>query len=190
MSTTTTTAAATATTACTNLYDSPNQDTTCAMPYTGNHTDIMKKCCGDAQIVSYHNDCGIYCVALDQTISDLADCLYENGAPWEAVFCSVPKSVSSSVASKTKDAAVPASAQASVISGGDDDDDKDSSDKDSDDKDSDDSDSTASGTASSASSTSTGNAAAGVIPQSSVSTLGLTIGALLFSSMALGAFNI
>ncbi|KAJ4169660.1 hypothetical protein NW754_005812 [Fusarium falciforme] len=193
MSTTTTTAAATATTACTNLYDSPNQDTTCAMPYTGNHTDIMKKCCGDAQIVSYHNDCGIYCVALDQTVSDLADCLYENGAPWEAVFCSVPKSVSSDVASKTKDAAVPASAQASVISGGDSDkdDDKDKdSDKDSDDKDSDDSDSTASGTASSASSTSTGNAAAGVVPQSSVSTLGLTIGALLFSSMALGAFNI
>ncbi|RSL53476.1 hypothetical protein CEP54_010389 [Fusarium duplospermum] len=189
--TTTTTAAATATTACTNLYDSPNQDTTCAMPFTGNHTDIMKACCGDAQIVSYHNDCGIYCVALDQTVSDLADCLYKNGAPWESVFCSVPKSVSSDVASKTKDAAVPASAQASVISGGDDnkDDDKDS-DKDSDDKDSDDSDSTASGTASSASSTSTGNAAAGVVPQSSVSTLGLTIGALLFSSMALGAFNI
>ncbi|KAH7273149.1 hypothetical protein MRS44_003645 [Fusarium solani] len=192
MSTTTTTAAATATTACTNLYDSPNQDTTCAMPYTGNHTDIMKKCCGDAQIVSYHNDCGIYCVALDQTVSDLADCLWDNGAPWEAVFCSVPKSVSSDVASKTKDAAVPASAQASVISGGDSDkdDDKDKdSDKDSNDKDSD-SDSTASGTASSASSTSTGNAAAGVVPQSSVSTLGLTIGALLFSSMALGAFNI
>ncbi|RSL42943.1 hypothetical protein CEP53_011936 [Fusarium sp. AF-6] len=189
MSTTTTTAAATATTACTNLYDSPNQDTTCAMPYTGNHTDIMKACCGDAQIVSYHNDCGLYCVALDQTVSDLADCLYKNGASWESVFCSVPKSVSSDVASKTKDAAVPASAQASVISGGDDDDDKDS-DKDSDDKDSDDSDSTASGTASSASSTSTGNAAAGVVPQSSVSTLGLTIGALLFSSMALGAFNI
>ncbi|KAM0418914.1 hypothetical protein ACHAPT_012179 [Fusarium lateritium] len=192
MSTTTTTAAATAATACTNLYDSPNQDTTCAMPYTGNHTDIMKACCGDAQIVSYHNDCGIYCVALDQTVSDLSDCLFKNGAPWESVFCSVPKSVSSDVASKTKDAAVPASAQASVISGDDDKDDDKDKDKDSDDKDkdSDDKDSDSTSTASSSSSSETGNAAAGVVPQSSVSTLGLTIGALLFSSMALGAFNI
>ncbi|KAF4471166.1 hypothetical protein FALBO_1909 [Fusarium albosuccineum] len=189
-------APATATTACTNLYDSPNQDTTCAMPYSEKNLDYMKSCCGDAQVVSYYNDCGLYCVALDQTIGDLRDCLFDKGAGWADVFCSVQNKKGDAensskliaAASKTEDADVPATAEASVVANGDDDDKDDSKD----DKDSDDSDATSTDTssASSASSTESGNAAPGVAPQSGVSTLGLAIGALLFSTFAVGAIQI
>ncbi|KAF5571355.1 hypothetical protein FPCIR_11977 [Fusarium pseudocircinatum] len=183
MSSTTLSTASAVPTACTNLYDTPNQDNTCAMPFKANHTEIMQKCCGDAKIVSYYNGCGLYCVALDQTIGDLAKCLFANGAPDADVFCSGSKKTT-----KTKDADVPATAQASVISG--DDDDKDDDDKSSTGTAS--GTSTATGTSSSSSETSTesGNAAAGFAPKSSINTLGLAIGALLFSSMAAGAFQL
>ncbi|WKT42368.1 hypothetical protein QSH57_007204 [Fusarium oxysporum f. sp. vasinfectum] len=144
MSSTTLSTASAVPTACTNLYDTPNQDNTCAMPFKDNHTEIMQKCCGDAKIVSYYNGCGLYCVALDQTIGELAKCLFSNGAPDADVFCSGSKKTT-----KTKDADVPATAQAS-----------------------------------------SGNAAAGFAPKSSINTLGLAIGALLFSSMAAGAFQL
>ncbi|KAF5019537.1 hypothetical protein F66182_8452 [Fusarium sp. NRRL 66182] len=189
MSSTTSTAVAAVPTACTNLFNTPNQDNVCAMPYRDNNDDIMKQCCGDAQIVSYYNDCGIYCVALDQTIDDLRDCLFDNEAPDADVFCS-----GNNTTTKTQDAEVPASAQASVISGGDAEDSNDDGDDSSASATGDDASSTATGTGSSSESTSTstetGNAAAGVGPQSGISTLGLTIGALLFSSLAAGAFQL
>ncbi|KAM0541070.1 hypothetical protein ACHAPJ_013395 [Fusarium lateritium] len=180
-STSVSTAASAVPTACTNVYDTPNQDNVCAMQYKDNHTEIMQQCCGDAKIVSYYNECGLYCVALDQTIVELQKCLFDNGAPWEGVFCSGNKKTT-----KTKDASVPATAQASVISNDDDDD------KDDDDKSSKTSDasgtSTGSSSSSSETSTESGNAAAGFAPKSSISTMGVAIGALLFSSMAAGAF--
>ncbi|KAF4957778.1 hypothetical protein FSARC_11187 [Fusarium sarcochroum] len=183
MSSTTLSTASAVPTACTNVYDTPNQDNVCAMQYKDNHTQIMQKCCGDAKIVSYYDECGLYCVALDQTIVELQECLFDNGAPWEGVFCSGNKKTT-----KTADAKVPATAQASVISGDDDDED----DKDDDDKSSKTADasgtSTGSSSSSSETSSETGNAAAGFAPHSSISTMGLAIGALLFSSMAAGAF--
>ncbi|KAM5350995.1 hypothetical protein ACJ41O_003718 [Fusarium nematophilum] len=180
-------APATATTACTNLYDTPNQDATCAMPFKDSYIDIMKACCGDAKVVSYYNDCGLYCVALDQTVADLEKCLLGKEPLPQDVFCS-----GKNTSSLTSDPAVPATAQATVISGGDDDDDDSSKDDDKDSNDDDDSETsgTSTGTAAASTGTNTDNAAPGVVPQSSVSTLGLAIGALLFSSMALGAFQI
>ncbi|KAF4980432.1 hypothetical protein FZEAL_3548 [Fusarium zealandicum] len=193
MSSVTTSAAATANTACTNLYDTPNQDTVCAMPYKNNYVDMMKECCGDAKVVSYYNDCGLYCVALDQTTEDLSNCLWDQGALDQDVFCSNK----TANASKTKDADVPASAQATVLSGDDADDTKDDKDADKDDKDSnndkdsdDSNDSDATGTADSSTASNTDSAAPGLAPQSSISTLGLALGALLFSSMAVGAFQV
>ncbi|KAM5376241.1 hypothetical protein ACJZ2D_005612 [Fusarium nematophilum] len=153
-------APATATTACTNLYDTPNQDATCAMPFKDSYIDIMKACCGDAKVVSYYNDCGLYCVALDQTVADLEKCLLGKEPLPQDVFCS-----GKNTSSLTSDPAVPATAQATTSG-------------------------TSTGTAAASTGTNTDNAAPGVVPQSSVSTLGLAIGALLFSSMALGAFQI
>ncbi|KAH7208720.1 hypothetical protein DER44DRAFT_770677 [Fusarium oxysporum] len=182
MSSTTLSTASAVPTACTNLYDTPNQDNTCAMPFKDNHTEIMQKCCGDAKIVSYYNGCGLYCVALDQTIGELAKCLFSNGAPDADVFCSGSKKTT-----KTKDADVPATAQASVISG---DDNKDDDDKSSTGTASGTSTSTGTSSSSSETSTESGNVAAGFAPKSSINTLGLAIGALLFSSMAAGAFQL
>ncbi|KAI6772925.1 hypothetical protein HG530_003883 [Fusarium avenaceum] len=181
MSTTTTTSLAPLSSSCTSVFNTPNQDNVCAMIYQGNATDVMSKCCGDAQLVAYQNDCGVYCVAIDQTIVELGDCLFANGAPRANVFCS-----GNETTTKTEDAKVPASAQASVI------------DADGNDKDDDDETASATGTStktsssSSASETSseTGNAAAGVAPKSTFNTVGLAIGALLFSSIAAGAFQL
>ncbi|KAF4973616.1 hypothetical protein FSARC_156 [Fusarium sarcochroum] len=179
MSKTTSSVAATKT-ACAGIYDTPNQDNVCAMFRKDNHTDIMRECCGDAKIITYADDCGVYCVALDQTIDQLSKCLYDNGAPDDkGVWCS-----GNSKTTKTQDAKIPATAKASEISKDDDKDDDD------DDKDKDKDDDKSTSTASSSKSSETGNAAAGIIPQAGMSTLGLAIGALLFSSMAIGAFEL
>lgn len=102
-------------TACTNLYNPPNQNAVCAMPSTSTYLDYMSSCCGDAQIVSYDDNCGIYCVALDQTISDLIECLMEEGAEEKPqdVFCS-----GNTTESKTEDGDVPSSAGVSVVATG------------------------------------------------------------------------
>ncbi|KAF9770025.1 hypothetical protein IL306_012470 [Fusarium sp. DS 682] len=182
MSSTVSTAIAAPSTGCASLlYDIPNKDNTCALPSKSNNTEILQKCCGDAKIVSYRDDCGIYCVALDQTIDDLSDCFFSHGAPRADVFCS-----GTNKTTKTKDAAVPATAQASVISN-DDDKDKDES---STGTASGTSTSTGTGSASSSTSTESGNAAPSFAPKSSINTLGLAIGALLFSSIAAGAFQL
>ncbi|KAM0292382.1 hypothetical protein ACHAO9_002693 [Fusarium lateritium] len=183
MSTTTTTSLAPLSSSCTGVFNTPNQDNVCAMVYKDNATDIMSKCCGDAQLVAYQNDCGVYCVAIDQTIVELSDCLFSNGAPDANVFCSGNKTTT-----KTEDAKVPASAQASVIDGDDDDDDKDDDDKTASATGT--STETSSGSSASETSSETGNAAAGFAPKSTFNTVGLAIGALLFSSLAAGAFQL
>lgn len=167
MSKTVSSAAATST-ACSNLYDTPVQDAACAMPYGGNHTKIMLACCNDADVVSYYNDCGLYCLAVDQTVSDLSDCLYGKGAPWGDVFC---KGNNSATATATGQVKIPASASASVIS----------SDTASKSKESDEA---------AASATSSKGAAPGMTPQSGVNTLGLAIGALLLSATMFGALQV
>ncbi|KPM44993.1 hypothetical protein AK830_g1516 [Neonectria ditissima] len=188
MSTTTTASASATNGACgSTLYDTPVHDAVCALPYSANHTDIMAACCGDANVVSYYNDCGLYCLAIDQTVAELTACLLKEGAGDADVFC---RGNTTDTATATKDGKLAATASASVVvtagasSGSDDDDD-------------DDSDSTktdASGTdatsTSSSTSTASDNAAPGVHPQPFVSTLGLAIGALLFSATAIGAFQI
>ncbi|CAG7559110.1 unnamed protein product [Fusarium equiseti] len=168
--------AASSSTACAaQLYNQPNQDNTCAMPYTKDHISIMEKCCGDAQIVSYYDNCGIYCVAIDQSTDALSKCLFKEGAGDADVFCSGSKKVT-----KTEDAKVPATAQASVVSSKDDDK------KDDDDESSSTGTSTATGTASSADSSSTETDAPSSAAKSGISTMGVAIGALLFSSFAFG----
>ncbi|RGP71707.1 hypothetical protein FLONG3_7011 [Fusarium longipes] len=189
MSTTVSSASAGVPSACAavgaQLYNQPNQNNTCAMPYKDGYLPMMEKCCGDAKIVSYYDNCGIYCVALDQTIKDLEKCLFAAGAADTDVFCSEGKK-----ATETKDADVPATAGASVVSSKDDD--KKDGDDDDDSSSAVASSGTATGTASSSSETSseTGNAAPSLAPKSGISTVGLAIGALLFSSFAAGAFQL
>ncbi|KAL0934499.1 uncharacterized protein CTRU02_211298 [Colletotrichum truncatum] len=158
-----------------NLYDTPVQDRVCAMPYGGNHTEIMSNCCKDADVVAYYDNCGLYCLALDQSIKDLQDCLFEQGAGYTEVFCRDNGNVNAS-ATATGNSPPPSSAQASIVASGG--------------SGSGDGDSSAIGSGSSSSSTSSPNAAAGVHVPAGVSTLGLTIGALLLSAATFGALQI
>ncbi|WYZ44014.1 hypothetical protein EsH8_VII_000450 [Colletotrichum jinshuiense] len=172
-------AAPSSTNTCTsNLYDTPSQDRVCAMPYGGNHTDIMSACCKDADVVAYYDNCGLYCLALDQSIKDLQACLFDHGAGWTEVFCRDNGNVNAS-ATATGNSQPPSSAKASIVASG-------GGGKDG-----------ASGTAggssggASSSPTSSPNAApAGLHAPAGVSTLGLTIGALLLSAATFGALQI
>ncbi|KAF4825289.1 hypothetical protein CGCTS75_v009687 [Colletotrichum tropicale] len=164
-------AAATSTAICSsNLFNTPIQDSNCAMPYGSNHTDIMKACCKDADIVSYYDNCGIYCLAIDQTVAELTKCLFDNGAPDTGVFC---RGNVSSSATATGNSDPPASAGASIVASG-----------------GGSRESSTSGSGSSSSSSSSANAAPGVYAPAGVSTLGMTIGALLLSAATFGALQI
>lgn len=175
-----------ATTSITNcgalLYDIPVVAPACALPFGGNHTDILEACCKDASIVAYRDNCGMYCAALGQSADDLIRCFRSQGAGDAAPFCNV---VSSAVSeSATADPSVPTTAAASAIGGkgSDKDDDKETasgSDK-----------ATQSGSATGSKASNTDNAAPGVKSPSTVSTFGLVIGALLFSATTFGALQI
>ncbi|KAH9987665.1 hypothetical protein F4779DRAFT_632338 [Xylariaceae sp. FL0662B] len=165
-------AAPTASTACTNLYDTPVRDAVCAMPFANNNTEIMSACCKKADVVSYYNNCGLYCLAIDQSIADLTKCLYEKGAAWEAVFC---RGNETATATATDGGAIPTSASASVVVTAD----ASPTGKDEDGNDNDESKPTASE-----------GAAPSIKPQTTTSLLGFAIGALLFSATAFGAIQI
>ncbi|KAL5040864.1 hypothetical protein BDW71DRAFT_192932 [Aspergillus fruticulosus] len=84
---TTTTTAASATSTChAKLYDIPINDAACAMPNTNStYVDLMTNCCGSASVISYSN-CDYYCLAQDQTVGDLAECLIK-GSEAGQVWC-------------------------------------------------------------------------------------------------------
>ena len=160
-----------------NLYELPVQDIACGMPFGGNSSDVMSECCGPADVVSYRNDCGLYCLAVDQTVEDLTGCLFQHGAPWGDVFCSG----NGTQTAKDPKATAPATASVSVVATGaansNDDDDNDNNDNDN------------NGDSDSQSSDAPG-AAAGLRPDFAGYKSGLVVGALLFSATAFGAFQI
>ncbi|KAL2866927.1 uncharacterized protein BJX67DRAFT_354413 [Aspergillus lucknowensis] len=84
MSSTTTSASP----ACTgNILVLPVQDAACGLSNTGNNTDIMTKCCRDADVEKYNDDCGLYCLAQGQNIGDLSSCIQGNGVNPSEIFC-------------------------------------------------------------------------------------------------------
>ncbi|KAL4735436.1 hypothetical protein BDV11DRAFT_208505 [Aspergillus similis] len=92
MSSTTSTSTSTSTAAtatCTgNAWVLPVQDVACAVRSTsGNYSSIMDKCCGVAEVKDYNDDCGLYCLAQEQSGQDLLDCIQSNGASDSDVFC-------------------------------------------------------------------------------------------------------
>ncbi|KAJ5633275.1 hypothetical protein N7490_009614 [Penicillium lividum] len=86
MSTTTTSLASTAT-ACTNVYQLPTTDAACAAVISGNMTSVFDTCCKGDKPVKYDNDCGIYCLAQEQTVDKLLVCLQTEGKNYQDVFC-------------------------------------------------------------------------------------------------------
>lgn len=148
-----------------SLYDIPFNDTACAVPYGGNHTDVMSTCCKSAEVVSYADDCGLYCLAIDQTVDDITGCLYENGIAWQDAFCN---GVGNDTATATGNSA-PTATGATVVSNGDG--------------------ASASKTGSSSSSSSTGDSSAAA-PVRGISAMGVTISGLLLSSVMVGVLQL
>ncbi|XDG01346.1 hypothetical protein ABKA04_000961 [Annulohypoxylon sp. FPYF3050] len=154
-----------------NLYNIPVQDPSVGIRAGGNHTDIMSACCKSADVISYYSGCGLYCLAEGQSVNDIINCAYDKGAPYQDVFYRGNVNATATVT----DSALPTSADASVVVTG-------GSTK---------ATGTGSDTDSSATSTSSPGAAANVRPEiGTLSTMGLTIGALLLSATAFGAFQL
>lgn len=162
---------------CHNLYVVPTLDANCAMPFRGNHTDIMSNCCKEANVISYYDDCGIYCLAVGQDVSSLSRCLFDNGAADTEVFC---RGNLTETATETGAGSVPETASARIVASG-------SSSSDSDDEDGGDN-NNGNGNSNDDNSNDDDSPAASVQPGLSV--LGFTIGALLVSATAFGALTI
>lgn len=98
------------------LYNIPVQDASCAIPYdsSANATDIMSGCCNAAAVVSYYDNCGLYCLAEGQSVEDLTSCLMQSGAQPQNVFCRGNVTATATGSSNE----IPPSAQATVVSGG------------------------------------------------------------------------
>lgn len=148
-----------------SLYDIPFNDTACAVPSGGNHTDVMTTCCKSADVVSYNDDCGLYCLAIDQTVTDITDCLYKNGVAWADAFCN---GEGNDTATATGNSA-PTATGASVVSG---------------------SSASKTGSSSSSSSSTGGSDSSAAAPVRGVSAMGVTISGLLLSSVMFGVLQL
>ncbi|KAL1883339.1 hypothetical protein Daus18300_000397 [Diaporthe australafricana] len=167
---TSTTASAGATNTCTSpsLYDIPVNDTACAIPYGGNHTDVMSNCCKSADVVSYQDNCGLYCLVIDQTVSDVTDCLYGDGIAWADAFCN---GEGNDTATATAGGGGALATGASVVGGA-------SASK------------TGGSSSSSSTSSSSSSAAAGVVPVKGFGTAGLAVSGMLLSSVLFGVLQL
>ncbi|KAL4918715.1 hypothetical protein BDW62DRAFT_180885 [Aspergillus aurantiobrunneus] len=71
-----------------NAWVLPVQDIACAVTTnSGNYSDIMDQCCGVADVESYNDDCGLYCLAQGQDGQTLLDCIQDQGVANNEVFC-------------------------------------------------------------------------------------------------------
>ncbi|CAH0057426.1 unnamed protein product [Clonostachys solani] len=115
MSSTVTSARPSASAACSNLYDTPVSDAVCAMPFSNDNANLLKACCKSAPVVSYYDDCGLYCLASGQNVQELIDCLYGKNAAWGDVFC---KGNENATATATDLSQLPSTASATIIGTG------------------------------------------------------------------------
>ena len=162
--TTTTSAATAAPSTCINLYDTPVRDIACAVPYSKDNLNHMSKCCKKADVVSYYDDCGLYCLALGQSADDLTQCLYDEGLKYPEVFC---RDNGTASATATGGGELMASASVVATSGAkkENDDEEEEEDNDGDED----------------------SAGALARPQGHTTVVGVVIGTLLFSATAFGA---
>ncbi|KXG54312.1 uncharacterized protein PGRI_074560 [Penicillium griseofulvum] len=89
MATTTTTGAMATTTGCGTAaqYELPVKDASCGVPNTDKYKGLLSKCAKPAGVTSYNDDCALYSLAVDQSVQDLIDCLYDAGVAWKDVWC-------------------------------------------------------------------------------------------------------
>ncbi|KAI0186259.1 hypothetical protein EV127DRAFT_439276 [Xylaria flabelliformis] len=165
---------ATPTPACANLYEIPISEAGCAVSFAGaGHKDAMEACCKSADVVSYFNDCGLYCVAAGQTIKDLQDCLFDQKVAYQDVFCNA--NVNATATNTNPE--LPPTASASVVAGKGGDDSGNGTDS-------------GSGSGSGDGNNDGGDGKSAATRLEGFSKTGMTIGALLVSALAFGAVQI
>lgn len=100
-----TTSSSAAATCTGNAWVLPVQDIACGLISTSDkYSDIMDKCCKDANVESYNDDCGLYCLAQGQSGRDLLDCISDEGAKDGDFFCgggNLTQTASAALPSKT-----------------------------------------------------------------------------------------
>lgn len=94
MSTPSSAAATPTNTACTTAYISSyiqqTKDIACAVPNANqpsNFKDVVKGCCKSAPVESIQNDCGLWCLLVDQSVADLNKCFQEGGLNPASIYC-------------------------------------------------------------------------------------------------------
>lgn len=85
--TTTTAAAASSTCSGSGQYELPVKDAACGVPNIKNYQTLFDNCAKPAGPRLYYHDCALWSPAVDQSIQDLTDCLYDAGVAWEDVWC-------------------------------------------------------------------------------------------------------
>lgn len=84
-----------------NVYVLPNiTDAACGAPISGNITDAFDTCCKGNSPVKYDNDCGIYCLAQDQTVDELTKCLEKESGTY-SIFCNKRGNATATAAATT-----------------------------------------------------------------------------------------
>lgn len=101
MSTTTTSALATATVCGASVYQLPITDAACAAKISGNMTSVFDTCCKGNSPVKYDSDCGIYCLAQEQTVAELSNCLMSKSNNYRDVFCEGMQNATATAAATT-----------------------------------------------------------------------------------------
>lgn len=171
----------------------------------------MAACCAPAaDVISYFSDCGLYCAAAGgKTVEALRDCLFEQKVAYPDVFCNAGLDATASDGSPsfaaTASASVVVAGSAGGTGGDGDGDGDDGGDDDGEDGDRDGSgsgngngngngdgngDGDGDGKGGASKPSDSGNAAPRFAPGMGITKTGLTIGALLFSAVVFGAFQV
>lgn len=89
-----------------NQYQIPGNDASCAIPNSPDNKNIFNKCASPAPVKTYNGDCALYALAVDKSVKDLTDCLYDGGIDWKDVWCNGNETATAtgSVPTKTDDA--------------------------------------------------------------------------------------
>ncbi|KAK1140658.1 hypothetical protein N8T08_009971 [Aspergillus melleus] len=89
VSTATTTGAAASSTTCGSSaqFELPVKDAACGVPNTNKYKNFLEQCAKPAGVLPYDHDCALYGLAVDQSVQDLTDCLYDAGVAWKDVWC-------------------------------------------------------------------------------------------------------
>lgn len=70
-----------------NAVEFPTKDAGCAVPNSSDHKSILDKCCKDAPVKTWADDCGLYCLAADQSVDELSKCWQGEKGNAALLFC-------------------------------------------------------------------------------------------------------